>query len=66
MRSSPTFLRVASDDSAERHRVRIGVDVDSAMVDLPTLRLLLAALVGWLDRQQQSLLFIPHVCPDQV
>jgi hypothetical protein len=36
------------------------------MVDLPTLRFLLAALVGWLDRQQQSLLFIPHVCPDKV
>jgi hypothetical protein len=43
-----------------------GVDVDSALFDLPTLRFLLAALVGWLDRQQQSLLFIPHVCPDQV
>jgi len=37
-----------------------------AIVDVPTLRFLLAALVGWLDRQQQSLLFIPHVCPDQV
>jgi len=36
------------------------------MVDLPTLRFLLAAVVGWLDGQQQSLLFFPHVCPDQV
>jgi hypothetical protein len=36
------------------------------MVDVPTLRFLLAALVAWLDRQQQSLLFIPHVCPDKV
>jgi hypothetical protein len=36
------------------------------MVDFPTLRFLLAALVGWLDRQQQLLLIIPHVCPDQV